>query len=61
MSGDPGSTSIDQSRRVFVFHCFSLPFSYRFRRRSRVSSYSQLKTVVESLPMFHCVCSTGSV
>ncbi len=26
-SGEPGSTSIDQSSRVFVFHCFSLPFS----------------------------------
>src|SRR5438105_14331743 len=58
-SGDPGSTSIDQSIRVWAFHCLSLPFSYRLSRRSRPSSYSRLKMVVEPEGTSHCVCSTG--
>ena len=59
-SSEPGSTSIDQSILVCAFHCLSLPFSYRLRRRSRVSSYSQLKMVVEPEGVSHVVCSTGS-
>jgi hypothetical protein len=59
-SGDPGSRSMDQSIRVWAFHCLSLPFSYRVRRRSRASSYSQLKMVVEPEGVSHLVCSIGS-
>src|SRR5579875_2656057 len=37
-----GSTGSDQSMRLVVSHCLSLPFWYNASSRSRPSSYSQL-------------------
>src|SRR3954447_24961160 len=63
-SGSPiglcSTTGIDQSMRLVVSHCLSLPFWYRLSSRSRPSSYSQVNCVGLLTPTVHrSLTSTG--